>query len=536
MQSRLTITDLDASPTAAPGVIFRDPHSVLGRQLSNGVVLMIDDSCVAEKICKRIMNALGFEVVTFSVAMDGIEALVSLQHDIVLVFLDVVMPSLDGIECMSIIREHPVVCNIPIYILSGVEDLHILNLCVENGANGIVSKPLRMETFRSISSLHGLQRGDRRGIIDDINHLYPGYSSEMCDNTLTCSCLLSALHSTELPSASISYCPSTAVDKRFSPSSRGHRICTGPPYSFGLLDSNYQHYSFPSTQQTTTIQRTNTYLVLVPTICCIRWLYGRDGCMRYINDLHDELVFNGDEVLCISADLPDTLAAAKQLLNLPCDLLLLSDPGLGVSQLLLGDIDEYDAKRVGIVYLNADGEVIHKWCSTTGFPTTILAWRAMTAATSLRACKDNTSSSGTIVDSESLVSEEEDDDDQGMHAVDVAADIEPKPEEAVAAVKDSTLQQASIADHSIVTVPGDAAATLTEDANFNAEAAEEEEEEETSSCAAGDDGPGHPSPPVLTEVVQLLDESSKRREVLVVDDSKMFSKLASSQLEVTYMK
>lgn len=502
MQSHLTIANHGSSPTTAPGVVFRDPHSVVGRQaINNGVVLLIDDSCVAAKICTRIMNALGFEVITFSVAMEGIEALVSLQHDIVLVFLDVVMPSLDGIECMSIIHDHPVVCNIPIYILSGVEDLHILNLCVENGANGIVSKPLRMETFRSISSLHGLQRGGRD--INNIHHRYPG-CSEMCGNTLTCSCLLSTIQSTELPQPPIFH---PSVDERSSPSSRD-RNCTGPPFSFSLLDSNYQHYSFPSTQQT--IKRTNTYLVLVPTICCIR-LYGRDGCMRYINELHDELIYNGDEVLCISADLPDALAIAKQLLNLSCD--LLSDPGLVVGRLLLGGIDEYDAKRVGIVYLNADGEVIQKWCSATGFPTTILAWRAMTAATSLRG-KDSCSG---IVESESLVSE----DDEGMiYSFGYAPnDLVVVDSEETVTVNDSTPQQASVAD--LIIVPGDA--TLTEDT----------EADET--LFAGNIGPGH-SLPTLTEAVPLLDESPKRREVLVVDDSKMFSKLASSQLEVTYMK
>ena len=504
MQSRLSIDDLELSQTAAVGVVFRGPHSVVGRQaISNGVVLLIDDSCVAAKTCTRIMNALGFEVVTFSVAMEGIEALVSLQHDVVLVVLDVVMPSLDGIECMSIIREHPIVCNIPIYILSGVEDLHILNLCVENGANGIVSKPLRMETFRSISSLHGLQRGERG--IDDIHHRYPR-CREMCNNTLTCSCLLPEL---QLPQPFIS-----SADERSYSSSRGSN-CTGPPFSFILLDSNYQHYSFPSTQQT--IKRTNTYLVLLPSICCIR-LYERDGCMRYIKDLHDELIYNGDEVLCISADLPDALAVAKQILSLPCD--LLSDPGLVVGRQLLDDIDEYDAKNVvGIVYLNADGDIIYKWCSAAGFPTTILAWRAMTAATLLRG-KDTVSSSG-VVESESLNSEE----DQRMYypsgcAHNKLAVVEHKPEEAVTVteVKDCIPQQAFIADCIII-----ADTTLTEDA------------EVMEKSFTGDNRPGNSSPP-LNEVVQLFDESPKRREVLVVDDSKMFSKLASSQLEVYYMK
>ena len=504
MQSRLSIDDLELSPTAAVGVVFRGPHSVVGRQaISNGVVLLIDDSCVAAKTCTRIMNALGFEVVTFSVAMEGIEALVSLQHDVVLVVLDVVMPSLDGIECMSIIREHPVVCNIPIYILSGVEDLHILNLCVENGANGIVSKPLRMETFRSISSLHGLHRGGRG--IDDIDHRYPR-CREMCNNTLTCSCLLPEL---KLPQPHIS-----SADERSYPSLRGSN-CTGPPFSFILLDSNYQHYSFPSTQQT--IKRTNTYLVLLPSICCIR-LYERDGCMRYIKDLYDELIYNGDEVLCISADLPDALAVAKQILSLPCD--LLSDPGLVVGRLLLDDIDnEYDAKKVGIVYLNADGDIIYKWCSAAGFPTTILAWRAMTAATLLRG-KDSVSSNG-VVESESLNSEE----DQRMYysfgcVHNELAVVEHKPEEAVTVteVKDCIPQQAFITDCMII-----ADATLSEDADA------------IEKSFAGDNGPGNSSPP-LNEVVQLFDESPKRREVLVVDDSKMFSKLASSQLEVYYMK
>jgi len=233
--------------------------------------------------------------------------------------------------------------------------------------------------------------------------------------------------------------------------------------------------------------------------------------MRYLNDLYAELISNGDEVICMSADLPDALAAIKTLFGLPYD--LWSDPGQGVGRLLLGDAGGNDAKRVtGVVYLNANGEVICKWCSTSGFPTNILAWRAMTAAMSLR----DSDMYSVIVESVHSVS----DDDQGMshpsfvspHKDLTLAAIEP---ETGVALKDSTPQQASIA-HCIIL--GDASST---------ESAEPEE-----ASIAGISELGHPSP-LLTDGFQSLHESPKRREVLVVDDSKMFSKLASSQLEVT---
>jgi PAS domain S-box-containing protein len=84
--------------------------------------LVVDNDRLCVELLADILGQEGYEV---SKAFDGMEAMEALQKELPdIVFLDLVMPKIDGDRVFHYIRDHPRTCHIPIVIVSGtlVED------------------------------------------------------------------------------------------------------------------------------------------------------------------------------------------------------------------------------------------------------------------------------------------------------------------------------------------------------------------------------------------------------------------------------
>lgn len=83
-------------------------------------VLLIEDEKSLSVALKDYLDAIGYEV---DVAYDGQEALDKIGKwfpDIIL--LDILMPKLGGLETLKILKSLPETSNIPVIILTNVED------------------------------------------------------------------------------------------------------------------------------------------------------------------------------------------------------------------------------------------------------------------------------------------------------------------------------------------------------------------------------------------------------------------------------
>ena len=109
--------------------------------------LVVDNDRLCVELLGDILGQEGYEV---SKAFDGMEAMEMLQRALPdIVFLDLVMPKIDGDRVFHYIRTHPRTCHIPIVIVSGtlVEDARdALNM----KADGYVAKSRREEFEQNI--------------------------------------------------------------------------------------------------------------------------------------------------------------------------------------------------------------------------------------------------------------------------------------------------------------------------------------------------------------------------------------------------
>ena len=106
-----------------------------------GKALVVDDAKVVRTSLGRIVKRLGYEVLE---SKDGQEALEVFEAnpDIKLVFLDINMPVMNGMEFLEAFRkEHPVDGGPPVIIVSTETEMASILKALSLGANEYIMKP-----------------------------------------------------------------------------------------------------------------------------------------------------------------------------------------------------------------------------------------------------------------------------------------------------------------------------------------------------------------------------------------------------------
>jgi two-component system chemotaxis response regulator CheY/putative two-component system response regulator len=101
-------------------------------------ILIIDDDATNRKLLKTILTMKGYEVIE---AENGIEGLNALSSDVSIVLLDLIMPLMDGIKFLDVIRsEKQEFSNIPVLVLT--TDDSKKNEALAAGAKEVIIKPI----------------------------------------------------------------------------------------------------------------------------------------------------------------------------------------------------------------------------------------------------------------------------------------------------------------------------------------------------------------------------------------------------------
>ncbi|MCB1191865.1 MAG: response regulator [Leptospiraceae bacterium] len=108
-------------------------------------VLVADDSSITRKLLNKALTAAGYEVETAEDGFIALEKLIRFKYD--LLISDMNMPSMNGMELITRIRDEIDMQNLPIIVLTSVEGEEQSKLAIEAGANLYVQKPVKDEIF-----------------------------------------------------------------------------------------------------------------------------------------------------------------------------------------------------------------------------------------------------------------------------------------------------------------------------------------------------------------------------------------------------
>ncbi len=102
-------------------------------------VLLVDDSATVLLLHQAMLTELGYEAV---LARDGLEALVRAEAERPdLVFLDVVMPHMDGLEACRALRGREPTRRTPIILCSTRAEPRTVRAGFESGCTDYITKP-----------------------------------------------------------------------------------------------------------------------------------------------------------------------------------------------------------------------------------------------------------------------------------------------------------------------------------------------------------------------------------------------------------
>jgi len=101
-------------------------------------VLIVDDDAVVGDMYKLALSRAGYRVV---VARSGIEGLrLAEDRSLQIVFLDIRMPGMDGIEVLRQLRTKPETRDLPVVMLSNYDDSYYMSESIRLGAQEYLVK------------------------------------------------------------------------------------------------------------------------------------------------------------------------------------------------------------------------------------------------------------------------------------------------------------------------------------------------------------------------------------------------------------
>jgi twitching motility two-component system response regulator PilH len=115
-------------------------------------VLIIDDSQTVVTALKRILRSAGCDAITALDAESGLKLVLSRHPE--LIFLDIVLPGINGFAALRALRRDERTRNIPIIMMSGNEQATEQFFGARVGADDFMKKPFsRLEVFARIEQL-----------------------------------------------------------------------------------------------------------------------------------------------------------------------------------------------------------------------------------------------------------------------------------------------------------------------------------------------------------------------------------------------
>jgi CheY-like chemotaxis protein len=118
-------------------------------------ILAVDDSRAVRIIIQKALAPFACEVIE---ATNGFKGLFAMETEIpALILLDVSMPTMDGVEMLTLLKSHPELKKIPVIMLTSTSDHLVIPKITALGVNDRLMKPFTetalLEKIRAVIDL-----------------------------------------------------------------------------------------------------------------------------------------------------------------------------------------------------------------------------------------------------------------------------------------------------------------------------------------------------------------------------------------------
>lgn len=159
-----------------------------------GSLLIIDDDEANRDMLSRRLSRDGYDVSTSETGEAGLQRMRDQRFDLVL--LDLIMPGMNGLQVIEIVKSDQELCRTPVILISALDDMDTVARCIELGAEDYLFKPvnpvLLRARVRSTLERRRAEEAMRRkqelesigalaaGVAHDFNNLLTGVLGNAC--------------------------------------------------------------------------------------------------------------------------------------------------------------------------------------------------------------------------------------------------------------------------------------------------------------------------------------------------------------------
>lgn len=115
----------------------------------NARILVVEDDLSVAALLERLLTRAGYQPAVAGSGRELVERLRTppLPH---LVLLDVMLPDIEGFKILERIRQHQVIGDLPVVLLTAKSDLADLMRGIAAGADGYITKPAKREAVEAV--------------------------------------------------------------------------------------------------------------------------------------------------------------------------------------------------------------------------------------------------------------------------------------------------------------------------------------------------------------------------------------------------
>ena len=123
---------------------IKTQHSIREERKRSLRILLVEDNLVNRKLAQRLLEKGGYHVKLANNGKEAIEIYTGSPDDFDLIFTDIQMPEMDGLEVTRRIREKGFK-DIPIIAMTALAMKGDKEKCIEAGMDDYITKPIRRE-------------------------------------------------------------------------------------------------------------------------------------------------------------------------------------------------------------------------------------------------------------------------------------------------------------------------------------------------------------------------------------------------------
>ena len=143
---RALLDDLATKKEPAQPFVVAKPTPEVENKVTPCHLLIVDDNAAIREIFVRQLNREGHQVTAAANGEQALQLLHEQSFDIVL--LDVVMPEMNGYQVLEQMKAHPEWQDIPVIMISALDQLDSVVRCLELGAEDCLAKPFNSVLLR----------------------------------------------------------------------------------------------------------------------------------------------------------------------------------------------------------------------------------------------------------------------------------------------------------------------------------------------------------------------------------------------------